>query len=155
MPLVTALDLHFADGEYLFDLKLPQLAELQEKRGAIFAVYGRVTKGRFYVDESTIIGDTTAAEAFAEDLFETIRLGLIGGGSGMVDGQKVEVDAFTAKKLVERYCHSAPLKQSWAVAAAILAAKIEGYEPKKKEPSPPVKPRRKRSTSKRSAETAS
>jgi hypothetical protein len=155
--LVTALDLHFADGEYLFDLKLPQLAELQEKRGPIFAVYGRVLKGRHLIGE-VAIADTTAGEAFAEDLFDTIRLGLIGGGGGVVDGQKIEVDAITAKKLVERYCHAAPLKQSWAVAAAILAAKIEGYEPKKKEPvseavAAPAKPRRK-STSKRSVETA-
>lgn len=155
--LATALDLHFADGEYLFDLKLPQLAELQQKRGAIFALYGRVLKGRHLFGE-VAIADTASGESFAEDLFETIRLGLIGGGSGAVDGQKVEVDAIRAKHLVERYCHPAPLKESWSVAAAILAARIEGYEPKKKAPlAPPAdaKPARKKSTSKRSAPTAS
>lgn len=156
--ITTALELLFADGEYLFDLKLPQLAELQEKRGPIFTVYGRVVKGR-YIMGDVGIADTTSGEAFAEDLFETIRLGLIGGSRGLVDGSEVTVTALTAKTLVERYCHTRPLKESWAVAAAVLAAKIEGYEPKKDEPAAApaaeAKPRARRSTSKRSSATAS
>lgn len=129
----TALELEFADGEYLFDLKLPQLAELQEKRGPVFEIYGRVLKGR-YLYEGIPIADTTAAAAHSDDIFETIRLALIGGGRGIVNGDEVEVSQITARNLVERYCHAAPLKESWAVAAAILAAKVEGYEPKKDEP---------------------
>lgn len=155
--LTTALELHFADGEYLFDLKLPQLAELQEKRGPVFSLYGRVLKGRYLYD-GVPIADTMLGESFAEDLFETIRLGLIGGGRGIVAGQEVEVSALTAKQLVERYCHPAPLKESWAVAAAVLAARIEGYTPKKEEPATepaPEKRGRRKSTSKRSSATAS
>lgn len=151
--ITTALDLHFADGEYLFELKLPHLAELQEKRGVgIFALYGRVLRGR-YLFEGIAIAQTTDGEAYAEDLFEVIRLGLIGGGRGLVDGQEIAVTPLTAKTLVERYCHPAPLKESWAVAAAVLAARIEGYDPPKKgkpadEPAPEAKPgRRKKSTS--------
>lgn len=125
----TALELDFADGTYLFDLKLPQLAELQEKRGCgVFKVYARVLAGR-YVIEDISVADTMQAEAFAEDLFETIRLGLIGGGRGEVDGKEVAVSAIGARRLVERYCHAAPLRESWAVAAAILGARIEGYSP--------------------------
>lgn len=150
--ITTALELHFADGEYLFDLKNPQLLELQEKRGGIFALYGRVLKGR-YLYEGVAIADTMAGEAHSHDLFETIRLGLIGGGRGVVDGAEIEVTALTAKQLVERYCHAAPLKESWAVAAAILAARIEGYEQKKaepaEEPAPAAKRKRTRSTSKK------
>jgi hypothetical protein len=149
--ITTALELPFADGNYLFDLKLPQAAELQEKRGAIFALYGRVMKGR-YLAGDTILADTTTAESFDQDLYETIRLGLIGGGRGMVAGEEVEVTPMTARTLVERYCHSRPLRESWAIAASILMAKIEGYEPKKDEPAAAPatekKPRaRKRSTS--------
>lgn len=150
--ITTALELHFADGEYAFDLKLPQLAELQEKRGPIFAIYGRVLKGRQYdILHDVLIADTAAGESYAEDLFETIRLGLIGGRRGLVDGKEVEVNALTAKALVERYCHPAPLKESWAIAAAVLAARIEGYEQKKDEPAQAPaaeKPKPKRSTSK-------
>jgi hypothetical protein len=128
----TSLELEFADGEYLFDLKLPQLAELQDKRGCgIFKLYGRVVQGR-YIFEGLAIASTVEGEAYAEDLFEVIRLGLIGGGSGLVNGEEVKVSAIAARKLVERYCHDAPLKEAWALAAAILGARIEGYVPEKK-----------------------
>lgn len=132
--LLTALELDFADGVYCFDLKLPQLAELQEKRKAgVFAVYARVMRGRF-VHDGIPLAVAEEAEAFAEDLFEVIRLGLIGGGKGMVDGREVSVNAMTARRLVETYCHNAPLRESWNIAAAILLARVEGYDPPKAEP---------------------
>lgn len=155
MTPTTALDLPFADGVYLFDLKLPQLAELQEKRGVgVFRLYGRVLEGR-YLFEGETLGIPAKGEAYAEDLFETIRLGLIGGGKGEVDGKEVEVSALRAKALVERYCHEAPLRESWAVAAAVLGARIEGYAPSKKA-TPAERPatEKKRSTSRRSRRTA-
>jgi hypothetical protein len=145
----TPIELEFADGAYLFDLKLPQLAELQEKLGAgVFAIYGRVMKGRYLIGD-LIVAPPTEGEAFDRDLFETIRLGLIGGGRGVVNEQEIEVSALTAKTLVERYCHPAPLKNSWAIAAAILAARVEGYDPPKKdEPAPaPARRRTRKSTS--------
>ncbi|MFS0771035.1 GTA-gp10 family protein [Sphingomonas sp. 1P08PE] len=146
----TALELHFGDGEYLFDLKLPQLAELQEKRGCgVFALYARVLKGR-YLFEGETIGVTGEAEAYAEDLLETIRLGLIGGGRGIVNGVEVIVSAMTAKRLVEHYGAAAPLREAWATAAAILAARIEGYTPPKKaEPAKKPATAKSRSTSRK------
>jgi hypothetical protein len=157
----TALDLHFADGDYLFDLKLPQLAELQEKRKCgIFALYGRVLKGRYVLGDQTI-ALANEGEAHAEDLFETIRLGLIGGGRGMVDGKEVTVSAIQARTLVERYCHAAPLRESWAIAAAVLAARVEGYSPpgetdadKKKDGAEPEEVTATASTSDESSPTA-
>jgi hypothetical protein len=151
----TALTLAFADGEYLFDLKLPQLAELQEKRKiGVLAIYGRVLRGRYIFNDETI-GVPAEGEAYAEDFFETIRLGLIGGGGGLVEGVEVKVSALTAKTLVERYCHAAPLRESWSLAAAILGARVEGYSPPKKAP-PAEKPatRKRRSTSGKSSQTA-
>jgi hypothetical protein len=128
MP-VTEIELKFADGDYLFALKLPQLAELQTKTGiGVFALYGRVLRGRYVID-SEVIGIAHEGTAFDTDLFETIRLGLIGGGRGLVNGQEVKVDALRARQLVENYCHTAPLREAWSVAAAILTAKIEGYDP--------------------------
>jgi hypothetical protein len=128
MP-VTDIELKFADGDYLFALKLPQLAELQQKTGVgIFALYGRVLRGRYVID-GDVVGMAHEGTAYDTDLFETIRLGLIGGGRGVVDGQEVQVNALRARELVERYCHTAPLRESWSVAAAILTAKIEGYDP--------------------------
>lgn len=127
--VVTEIELKFADGDYLFALKLPQLAELQEKTGVgIFALYGRVLRGRYVLGDE-IVGLAHEGTAYDIDLYETIRLGLIGGGRGTVNGETVEVGALDARKLVERYCHPAPLRESWSVAAAILTAKIEGYDP--------------------------
>lgn len=125
----TALELDFADGTYLFDLKLPQLAELQEKRGCgVFKIYARVLAGR-YVVEGYSLADSSQGESYAEDLFETIRLGLIGGGQGEVDGREIKVTAITARRLVDTYCLPAPLRESWSIAAAVLGARIEGYSP--------------------------
>lgn len=154
MTPVTALELTFADGEYLFDLKLPQMAELQEKRGiGVMAIYARVLRGR-YLFEGETIGVTNEAEGFAEDFFDTIRLGLIGGGRGIVDGQEIPVSSLLASRLVERYCHTAPLRDSWAIAAAILGARIEGYTPPKKaEPAKAPASRKTKSTSRGSSRT--
>jgi hypothetical protein len=131
----TSLELAFADGEYSFALHLPQLAELQEKRKTgVFALYGRVMAGRFLAESGEAVGHPQLGEAFAEDIYETIRLALIGGGKGLVDGQEIPVSALTAKRLIETYAHPAPLMESWGLAAAILGAKIVGYVPQKKSP---------------------
>jgi len=139
----TALELRFADGDYLFDLKLPQLAELQRVRDCgIFKLYGRVLKGRY------LMGDNPVAlpedgEAYDADLYETIRMGLIGGNKCVVNGVEAPVSAIRARQLVETYCHPAPLTESWSIAAAILAARIHGYTPpagKKKAPRATARP---------------
>jgi hypothetical protein len=154
--VATALELKFGDGDYLFDLKLPQLNELQRVRECgVFKLYGRVMRGRY------LLGDKPVAvpeegEAFSDDIYETIRLALIGGGKGLVNEQEVPVNAIRARQLVEAYCHPAPLREVWSVAAAILAARVEGYDPptgKKKAPERAARPR-KRSTSTKSPITA-
>jgi hypothetical protein len=43
------------------------------------------------------------------------------------------VSALRADQLVERYLPEMPLARQWDLAAAILYAKIEGYEPKPEE----------------------
>lgn len=149
MP-VTEIELKFADGDYLFALKIPQLAELQQKCGAgIFTIYGRVLRGRYVID-GEIIGLPHEGEAYATDLYETIRLGLIGGGRGIVDGKEVEVSALRARDLVERYVYPTPLREAWSIAAAVLTAKIEGYDP-----GPNVEPAEKPAPRKQGSRTAS
>lgn len=153
MVPATSLELAFADGEYSFALHLPQLAELQEKRQTgLFKLYARVMAGRFLTDSGEGVGHPQLGEAFAEDIYETVRLALIGGGKGLVDGKEIEVSALTAKRLVETYVHPAPLMESWGIAAAILGAKIVGYAPQKKSPPPaetvaPSQPRKRRKAS--------
>lgn len=124
----THIDLAFADGEYRFALGLAQIHEIQVKcKAGIGAVYARVLQGR--VADAPEIGHPLYAAYQVDDIFETIRQGLIGGGQGRVDGQDVTVTAMRANELVERYAHPAPLADMWSLAAAILFAKIEGYAP--------------------------
>ena len=135
----THIDLPFADGVYRFALGLDQLHELQTKcRAGIGAIYARVLAGR--VPDQPEIGHPLYAAYQIDDLVETIRQGLIGGGEGLVDGQPVTVTPMRANDLVSRYGPNAPgvsLSDLWTTAAAILFAKIEGYSPPDgAEPSP-------------------
>jgi hypothetical protein len=149
----NGIELEFADGAYLFALPVLQIIELQRacekpgRSGGIFEIYGRVLAGRAkYVDNDGLehmLALPHEGRASVEDIFETIRLALIGGGTGLVNGEEVKVGPIRAKQLVEAYCHPAPLKESWDIAAAILYALVEGYEDKKKEPQPkPARSRR-------------
>lgn len=153
MP-ATEIELKVADGDYLFALRLPQLAALQDARKAgIFAIYARVLKGRYMFGEQTF-ENVLEAEAFSDDIYETIRLGLIGGGKGTVDGVAVEVTALKARAILEQYIHPAPLREAWAIAAAVLGAKIEGYDPGPKA-EPASAPARSRKRGSRKASTPS
>lgn len=129
---VTFIHLPFADGVYRFHLPIPQVEELEEKCGncGVFAIYGRLQHGRYTDSKGEGFGNPGAAIATLRDVRETIRLGLIGGGGGVVDGQPVAVTPVLAKKLVDRYGPPArPFDEGWSVAAAILFAAIEGVPP--------------------------
>lgn len=117
---VCEVSIFFVDGEHLFKLPLRQIAELEEKcggydhGGAIGAIFQRVFSGQYRVN----------------DLIETIRLGLIGGGMSQLD----------AKTMVDRNCVPPvmALETIWQFALAILGTCAKGYEP----PEVPVKKKR-------------
>lgn len=95
----TALD--WGDGEYTFRLPMKQLRELQDKTGlGPEALYNRIATGAWRV----------------EDIRETIRLGLIGGG----------MDEVKAVKLVRQYIDDAPLLKHKPTAIAIILAALLG-----------------------------
>ena len=124
----TSIDLEFADGQYQFALGLAQINELQNKCGdGIGAIYARVLQGR--VPENIGVGHPAYAAFRIADLVETVRQGLIGGGKGMVDGAEVEVGTMRANQLVSSYALQMPLARLWDLAAAVLYALFEGYEP--------------------------
>lgn len=98
------IEMAFGDGDHLFRLKLRQIAELQEKcKAGIGTIYRRVMTGEYYI----------------EDVTETVRLGLIGGG----------MDATKARLLMERYFDDLPVDAKWKHAIAILSACVVGYSP--------------------------
>lgn len=136
----TSVDLEFADGEYTFRLGLEQIAELQRKcECGIGPLYARVVKGRYILNGENI-GNPMEAQFFAADLVETVRQGLIGGKSGLVDDQVVEVKPADANRLVKAYVFpEQPLSDAWGLAASILATAIDGYvAPDKKKEAQPV-----------------
>lgn len=125
---VTHIDLAFADGTYRFALGLEQINELQTKcKIGIGGLYARVVQGR--VSDDITVGHPAYGAYHNEDLVEAVRQGLIGGGQGLVDGVEVKVGPLRANELVERYLLPMPIARQWDLAAAILFAKIEGYEP--------------------------
>lgn len=146
----THIDLKFADGEYRCALGIEQIHELQTKcKIGIGGLYARVLQGR--VDADVSVGHPAYSAFHIDDIVETVRQGLIGGGQGMVDGAEVKVGPLRANELVERYLMPMPLVEQWNLAAAILFAKIEGYEPVDENPIDKKKERqpRKRSAAKR------
>jgi hypothetical protein len=91
----------FGDGTYRFRLKMDGATELEEKCDAgIGAIYMRL-HGPAY----TML-----------DVRETIRLGLIGGGTAPVK----------ALSLVKRYVDERPIDESWLLARTIVGALMHG-----------------------------
>lgn len=91
----------WADGEYTFRLTVAGAIELEEKCDAPFAViFHRLNTSTFKIN----------------DVLETIRLGLIGGGTVPT----------AAKTLVDRYVE--PLSESLPVARLVIAGVMFGFE---------------------------
>lgn len=112
MSSITVV-LKWGDGEYAFALRLPQIEELQRLTGVGFgALVNRVLAGEFYI----------------RDVRETIRLGLIGGGTSPV----------RAVELVNTYVDGQPLASPddpanpLAVAQSVLLASYSGIEESEK-----------------------
>jgi hypothetical protein len=134
----TAVEIDFADGRYRFWLPLPQVVELERKTGdtSILVIEERL-RAAIGVEENeggeprfVFLG---GGAAMVSDVRETLRLGLIGGGSGMVDGQEVEVGPNTARQLVDAYVYPArPLGEGVVLAWRVLHAAIHGVQLKKK-----------------------
>lgn len=132
--------LDFGDGEYTFALPVGQLAELQTKCDAgIGLIFQRLLAGRYRDNEGNIVLNALEAKFKYEDITETIRLGLIGGGTGFVDGKTVTVDPASALRLCRAYVFARPLLETWKIAAAVLSACVVGYaneRAQKKSPEP-------------------
>lgn len=101
MSADASIELTWADGTYKFRLPIGQLRELQDKcRAGPPEILDRLTFRKWLVD----------------DVRETIRLGLIGGG-------KTPTDALV---LVIRYVDDRPLMENAPVAQSIMIAALVG-----------------------------
>jgi hypothetical protein len=101
MTRSAKVTLDWADGEYSFRLGIKEIEELQEKTGCgPFFLLNRLVDGSWKV----------------QDIRETIRLGLIGGG----------MEPVKALPLVRNYVDGRPLLESVKFAQLILSAALAG-----------------------------
>lgn len=101
MSRSAEVELAFGDGQYLFRLPVGQLRELQEKCACgPMPILQRLSSSAWRID----------------DVRETIRLGLIGGG----------MTPPAALKLVERYVDARPWGECVPTAQAVLLAAVIG-----------------------------
>jgi Phage tail tube protein, GTA-gp10 len=121
----AGIEIKFANGKYRFALLWPQVLELERNCGQTTSDGTRKPKSIFQ-----IFNEMGVLSPNALDIKETLRLGLIGGNQGLVDGEEITVGALTAMQLVEDYIF--PLDDSMQVAAAILHESIAGVQLKKK-----------------------
>jgi hypothetical protein len=115
MSRSAKITLEWADGEYDFKLGIGELKELQEKTRRV-----KNTAGEYeYFGPMKLFSMLSGEDWLVEHVQESIRIGLIGGGTAPVD----------ALRLVKRYVDEVP---DWTVnckiAANIVAAAVLGWE---------------------------
>lgn len=98
----------FAGEQRKFQLRLGEIGELERRCSAgIGEIMVRLGTHRFYLN----------------DVRETVRLGLIGGGASEPE----------STRLVLRYVDPEPIAEHIQLAASILSACVSGVDPPKKE----------------------
>lgn len=129
----TFIEQDFGPGRFRFGFTLPQIFELERGPDAYRheSLYPRAI-GVMYEALNSAIGlqgeDKTpvwigGAASVVQDIREIIRLGLIGGNSGIIDGQEIEVGPNRASELVNAYVFPArPLEESTLLAWHIIHA---------------------------------
>lgn len=129
----TGCTLPFGDGEYHFWLGLEQAIELErlaETPVAELEVQLRMATRITPEGAFEYIGGGPGANIVRH----IIRLGLIGGNNGIVDGDEAEVGPARAKALIAAYVWPArPMAEAIAVAATIVFAAVWGIDLKKKQ----------------------
>lgn len=109
----ASIELVWGDGEHRFRLAIGEMRELEEKRKA-----GPVQIAERLTGLYDMFGNRTVTPSWrVDDIRETIRLGLIGGGMPVHD----------AVALVDGYMDRWPLLRSAGVAAQILDAALSGH----------------------------
>ncbi len=137
----TAITQQFADGEYTFFLPWPEALAVQRECGrfvegvreekALFQIYEEISSGVGQYRETGEVAFLGGSAANIRDIAKVIEYGLIGGNSGLVDGQQIKVNANLAEDLVKNYVYGKTMLPSLFVAYKILAAAIEGIGVKK------------------------
>src|SRR5262245_28288986 len=102
MAINGEVELTWGDGEHKFNIAILKLTlELEENcKAGVAEIYYRISNGKWKW----------------EDVRETLRLGLIGGGASPIQ----------ALRLINRYCDGRPWTESLLTAQAVLIAAMVG-----------------------------
>lgn len=132
----------FADGKYRFALTLKLIIEIERNCGekdrdgvprpkSVYITHDELGAGLGLNDDAAVYFGGGAARA--SDIREVIRCALIGGNSGLVAGQQIEVGPQKAVELCDNYLFPhRPLIEGQYLAWSILEAAIRGIRVKKK-----------------------
>lgn len=132
--MANSIWLEFADGQYFFHLKNKRIDEVETKcQAGLGDIYARTLTGCYQDTDGEWVVMPTEARWKNAELVEVVRQGLIGGGKCVVDGDEKVVPDFRVNALIASYLEDRPRIELWKIAASVLHATMEGYEPPKKE----------------------
>lgn len=130
----TAVDIEFAGGKYRFWLPMPQVTAIERGPAAhkhegyprsILSMYDEIGAGLGLAGDVPIY--MGGGNALVGDVRNIILQGLIGGASGVIDGEEQPVGPNVAARLVEDFVFPArPLVEGMNIAWTILHAAITG-----------------------------
>lgn len=129
----TACTLKFGNGTYRFWLPLTACIAIERELSPL-TLTGLHTSLEecIGVDEQGDLHYLSGAGVPVKAVKSILFHALVGGGEGLVDGEKVHVSDTDAQHLLETYFYPArPLEQGIAVAAHVLIAAIRGIDLKK------------------------
>lgn len=138
-----AIELEFAGGKFLFNL--PAKAWLAVERGpvnperrareypvSVFQIYDELSAGIAMNSETGQVFLVQGAVVFWGDIQSILENGLIAGNSGEKDGDRFEVGAQLASRLVSEAMSPGKMAECAATAWSVLHAAIKGVDLKKK-----------------------
>lgn len=138
--MTTEVIAEFADGEYRFWLAMPQVVAFERDHGSIIDFWGKLSEG-IGIDSAGLFKFIGPSGPTVPAMRDLVRLALIGGDHGIVDGSEVEMGPIKAKQLVDEYCFPVrPIEELAALAfrivdAAVRGVKLEGGQKKSPETS--------------------
>lgn len=135
--MTTSVELEFGPGRYRFFLPLKAQIEVERLCGnkAIGTIYDELC-GSVGINQETGAALYLPGPARAKDAYEVIRLAAQHGRESYVAGQRIDVSAIDATRLVDQYVDGRPYAEFMPVAWSILRALLTGIQldaPKKKE----------------------
>ncbi|OQW44358.1 MAG: hypothetical protein A4S16_03460 [Proteobacteria bacterium SG_bin6] len=118
-------------GAFRLFLSLPLMRDVERSFGSIFKLYGGLPP--MSGGPAPVRGPSTSIAAGRGIVFAA----LVGGGVGVIGGQRVEVTSNVAQALMVAL-EREPIAETWRLARAALEARIEGREATAEERAQPV-----------------